>query len=90
MSNSKEFNQAAEYVKNLKTKPDNEELSKLYGLFKQAKFGDNNNDKPSFINFKETKKWSSWNENKGKTKYDSEVEYITLVNSLIKKYGIKK
>ena len=33
--NSEQFNQAANIVKNLRQKPDQEELLKLYGLFKQ-------------------------------------------------------
>ena len=50
--NSEQFNQAANIVKNLRQKPDQEELLKLYGLFKQAKIGDNNKEKPSCLIFK--------------------------------------
>lgn len=36
-----EFNTAAEEVKNLATKPSDNQLLELYGLFKQATVGDN-------------------------------------------------
>ena len=89
-NNSKQFLQAAKIAKNLKSNPNNEELGKLYGLYKQATVGDINIEKPNILNFKESKKWEAWNVCKGKSTYNSEVEYITLVNLLIKKYGIKK
>jgi len=86
MSNYKEFLTAADYVKKLKTTPTNDELSVLYGLYKQATVGDINITKPVFFNFKESKKWDSWNQYKGMDRYDSEVKYIMTVNELIQKY----
>lgn len=88
MSNSNEFLTAAEYVKKLKTKPNNEELLELYKYYKQATIGDINTQKPMIMYFKEISKWDSWNSVKGLNKHLSEVKYITFVNSLIKKYGI--
>ena len=38
----KEFLEAAEKVKNLKTKPNDSEMLELYGLYKQATVGDVN------------------------------------------------
>ena len=87
MSNSKEFLTATEYVKKLKSTPTNDELSVLYGLYKQATIGDINIAKPGFFNFKESKKWDSWNQYKGLCRYDSEVKYIMTVNELIQKYA---
>ena len=89
-SNSKEFLQAANIVTKLKSNPTNDEKLILYGLYKQAKFGDNNTNKPSFIDFTGLKKWNAWNNLKNKSKFDSEVEYIKKVNLLIKKYGFNK
>lgn len=89
-NNSKQFLQAATVAKNLKSDPNNDELGKLYGLYKQATVGDINIEKPGMFNFKASKKWEAWNACKGKSTYDSEVEYIKTVNSLIKKYGLKK
>jgi len=88
MSNSKEFTMAANAVKHLHKTPSDEELLKLYGLFKQSTMGDNNNDTPSFLDFKGKAKHTAWLVCKGKNTHTSEVEYITLVNELIQKYGI--
>jgi diazepam-binding inhibitor (GABA receptor modulating acyl-CoA-binding protein) len=87
-SNSKEFLTAVEYVRKLSTTPSTDELGELYGLYKQATIGDINIPKPSFIYFKETSKWNSWNKYSGLEKNDAEVRYITTVNELIQKYGI--
>ena len=62
----------------------------LYGMYKQATIGDINITKPTFFEFKECMKWENWNKNKGKTTYESEVDYIKYVNIMIKKYGLKK
>lgn len=88
MSNSQEFLTATETVKKLTQTPNNDELKKLYGLYKQAVNGDCNIEKPSMLAFKEKAKWDSWVLNKGMNKYDSEVNYITYVNQLIQNYGI--
>ena len=113
MSNSPQFLQAADVVKKLDQTPTNDEYKQLYGLYKQAKVGNINVDKPGFLDFRGKEKWDAWNEcknilvsNNNKTrliystdikdnkldiiKYDSEVKYITLVNKLIKSYGLKK
>ncbi len=83
MSNSSQFLQAAEAVNQLSTRPNNETLSKLYGLYKQATVGDNNTNKPGILDLKGNAKWNGWNSYKGYTKYQAEVEYIKLVNKLI-------
>ena len=85
MSNSSQFLQAADAVKQLSFKPDNETLLKLYGLFKQALIGDNNTNKPGMLDLTGNAKWNSWNNYKGYSKYQAEVEYIKLVNTLIEK-----
>jgi diazepam-binding inhibitor (GABA receptor modulating acyl-CoA-binding protein) len=90
MTNSSQFLSAAEIVKNLKTKPDNNELLILYGLYKQATVGDNDNEEPGFLDFKGKEKHKAWLKNKGMSTYDSEVKYITKVNELITKYGINQ
>ena len=84
MSNSPQFIQATEVVRKLKNTPDNETLGRLYGLYKQATVGDNNTPKPSFFNLKDKIKWENWDNNRGLSTYDAEVQYITLVNSLIR------
>ena len=88
MVNSKEFITASEYVKKLKKTPNNEELLNLYGFYKQAVVGDINIEQPIILNLKGRQKWTIWNSKKGTNQFDAEVEYITIVNILIQKYGI--
>ncbi|BFZ58083.1 acyl-CoA-binding protein (ACBP)/diazepam binding inhibitor (DBI)/endozepine (EP) [Savitreella phatthalungensis] len=82
-----DFDKAAEEVKNLKTKPSDDELLRLYGLFKQATVGDNETPKPGMFNLKDKYKWDAWNKLKGKSQEDAQREYIELVESLKAKLG---
>jgi diazepam-binding inhibitor (GABA receptor modulating acyl-CoA-binding protein) len=88
MSNSSEFLTAAEYVKKLKQTPSNDELLELYKYYKQATIGDNNTPKPGLLELTNKSKWNAWDSVKGVSKHNSEVEYIKLVNVMIKKYGV--
>ena len=88
MINSDQFINATLIVKELKSTPSNVELCSLYGLYKQATLGNNNTNKPSFFDLKGNSKWNAWANNKNMSTYDSEVQYITLVNQLIIKYGV--
>ena len=88
ITNSAEFILAAATVKKLKHQPDTDEKADCYGLYKQATIGDVNIEKPSFFYFVEFKKWEAWEKFKGTNTYNAEIKYITLVNTLIRKYGI--
>lgn len=81
------FESAVQIVNNLKVKPTNEELLLVYGLFKQSKFGDNNTQKPGFMDFKGCKKWEAWDSVKGKEQNIAKQEYINLAMDLFKKYN---
>jgi diazepam-binding inhibitor (GABA receptor modulating acyl-CoA-binding protein) len=86
MSNSPQFLQAVDAIHELNTKPPTNVLLQLYGLYKQATIGDIDNSqviKPGLLDFKGNIKWNSWNNYKGYSKYQAEVEYIKLVNILI-------
>lgn len=85
MPNSPQFLQAANAVKSLQNKPDNDTLGQLYGLYKQATDGDINIPQPSMLDFKGSAKWNSWNNYSGLSTYKAEVQYIMLVNKLILK-----
>ena len=89
MPNSNEFLIAADTVKTLCRKPENEELQMLYGYFKQSTVGDINIKKPVFLNFIECAKWEAWTACKGTKQNDAEVKYILYVNDLIQKYGVE-
>lgn len=67
-------------------KPSNEELLKLYGLYKQATEGDNETERPGGFDFKAAAKYNSWLAYKGKSLAEATDQYIDLVDELSKKY----
>ena len=85
--NSSEFEKAAADVRNLKQRPENEELLELYGLFKQATVGDCNTDRPGMFDMKGRAKWDKWNERKGMSKQDAEAKYIETAQAVVGKYS---
>lgn len=74
-------------VNKLSTKPSDDELLKLYGLYKQATVGDVNTDRPGIFALRDRYKWDAWNANKGMTQEEAEKAYIALVDELIAKLG---
>lgn len=83
------FNQAAIDVKNIDQKPTDDEMLKLYSLYKQVMFGDCNTDRPGMLDFSGKAKWDAWNARKGESKDGAMAEYITTVEDLKSKYGTK-
>ncbi|XP_026571938.1 acyl-CoA-binding domain-containing protein 7 [Pseudonaja textilis] len=83
-----DFEAAAEKVKKLKSKPTDDELKELYGLYKQATVGDINIECPGMLDLKGRAKWEAWNLKKGISKDDAMKTYISKANEMIQKYGI--
>ncbi|KAK9396195.1 acyl-CoA-binding domain-containing protein 7 [Crotalus adamanteus] len=83
-----DFETAAENVKKLKSKPTDDELKELYGLYKQATVGDINIECPGMLDLKGRAKWEAWNLKKGISKEDAMKAYISKANEMIQKYGI--
>lgn len=81
-----QFEQAAQDVKNLSSKPHDNELLKVYALYKQATIGDNNTPQPGMFDFKGKAKWNAWNDLKGTSKEKAETEYVDYVKFLQSKY----
>lgn len=77
--------QAKENVKKLQNNPSNDDLLKLYGLFKQIEFGNNTTPKPNFLNMKDTAKWNSWKKYENMDRYTAMRQYNYLVEILISK-----
>lgn len=72
-------------MKNLTTRPSDDELLKLYALFKQATVGDNETSRPGLLDLKGKYKWDAWAELKGTSQEDAESQYIELVDELLSK-----
>ncbi|KAF8425620.1 putative acyl-coA-binding protein [Tirmania nivea] len=85
---SKEFETAAAEVQNLKSKPTDDELLKLYGLYKQATIGDNDTSKPGMFDLKGKYKWQAWVDLKGTSQEEAEKSYIAFVDGLKSKHGL--
>lgn len=82
------FLEAAENVKNLKSKPTDDEMLELYGLYKQATVGDVNTDCPGFFDMKGKAKWNAWLSRKGLDTENAEKQYVLVVKRLIDIYGL--
>uniref|UniRef100_A0A3B4BCE9 ACB domain-containing protein n=1 Tax=Periophthalmus magnuspinnatus TaxID=409849 RepID=A0A3B4BCE9_9GOBI len=83
-----EFSKMADDVKKVKTRPTDQELLDLYGLYKQSIAGDVNIEKPGMTDLKGKAKWDAWNSRKGMSKDDAMSAYITLAKEVIGKYGM--
>jgi len=82
------FDAAANEVKQLKSKPADEEMLRVYSLFKQGTVGDVNTARPGMLDFTGKAKWDAWEKQKGKSQEDAMIEYIALVEELKAKYGV--
>lgn len=76
------FTQAAEDVKKLSERPDNDTLLKLYALYKQGSDGDVSGPKPGFFDFVGTAKYEAWGKLKGMKSDEAMQKYIDLVKKL--------
>ena len=78
----KQFDAAAAASKNLKERPDNNTMLKLYALFKQATVGDVEGKRPGFTDMVGRAKYDAWAAAKGKTADEARREYTALIHSL--------
>ncbi|MEO0554968.1 MAG: acyl-CoA-binding protein [Bacteroidota bacterium] len=84
---NEEFDAAVALTKMFSKRPSNDELLKLYALYKQVTEGDNNEPRPGGFDFKAIAKYDAWVELKGKSKEDAQQEYINFVSSLSQNYA---
>ncbi|GAP67027.1 acyl-coa-binding protein [Mizugakiibacter sediminis] len=77
-----QFEKAAEDVKKLGERPDNDTLLKLYALYKQGSEGDVSGPKPGFFDFVGTAKYEAWTKLKGMAPDEAMKKYIELVRKL--------
>jgi diazepam-binding inhibitor (GABA receptor modulator, acyl-CoA-binding protein) len=84
---TEKFQDAAERVKTLTSRPSNEQLLLLYALYKQATEGDVNGDKPGMFDFKGVAKYAAWENLKGTSADEAMTQYIALVEDLLVTVG---
>ena len=82
MASKTEFDDAVVQSKELTTRPSNEDLLKLYSLFKQASEGDVSGERPGGFDFKGAAKYDAWQSIKGLDSEEAMDQYIALVNQL--------
>lgn len=79
-----EFEKAVEAINKTNVEAySNEEKLAMYGLYKQATIGDNNTEKPGFLDLKGKAKWNEWNQKKGMTQEEAKRQYVQLVSKYI-------
>jgi acyl-CoA-binding protein len=77
-----QFEKAAEEVMELPTRPDDQTLLKLYGLYKQATEGNIQGKRPGFTDVKGRAKYDTWSRLRGKSQDWAMGEYVKLVRKL--------
>lgn len=76
------FATAADDVKQLPEKPDNNDLLRLYALYKQGSQGDVSGKRPGMMDFVSRAKYDAWAGNEGMSKDDAMQAYVDLVRTL--------
>jgi len=80
----KDFNKYTLLIKDLKIEDiNNDDKLYLYANYKQALFGNNNNEKPSIFDRIEMAKWKEWNSLKNISKETAMENYIKKVKELL-------
>ncbi|HEY1589397.1 MAG TPA: acyl-CoA-binding protein [Rhodanobacter sp.] len=79
----RDFEQAAEDIQRLGTRPDNDTLLKLYALYKQGSEGDLCRTQPGFFDFVGTAKHEAWAQLNGVPKEEAMRRYVALVHQLL-------
>jgi len=82
MSVEQQFEAAVAASKNLKERPDNSTLLRLYALYKQGSVGDVEGKRPGFTDMVGRAKYDAWAAVKGLGRDEAMKQYVTLVNSL--------
>lgn len=77
-----EFERATQEVKALPHRPSNDELLKLYGLYKQATAGDCTGDRPGLLAVEARAKHDAWSKLKGLAADDAMQGYVKFVAKL--------
>lgn len=82
MSLQESFESAVKSAHSLPSRPSNEDLLKIYSLYKQATEGDNTQDPPSGFDFVAAAKHNAWKKLEGTSKEEAMNQYIDLIQQL--------
>jgi acyl-CoA-binding protein len=86
-STKDQFADARARVEKLATRPSNDQLLDLYGLYKQATEGDVAGSRPGMLDLKGRAKYDAWAKRKGTSKDEAMKGYVALVARLEKTNG---
>ena len=81
------FAAAQAEVKTLTKRPDNEDMLRLYALYKQGTEGDVRGERPGAFSLKDRAKYDAWSRVKGTDATKAREQYVKLVERLKKTYG---
>ena len=81
------FTAALEEVEKLPKRPDNQELLRLYALYKQATAGDVSGKRPGMMDFVKRAKYDAWAELEGTSQEAAMQSYVDVVDELKKAQG---
>jgi len=84
MSLADEFQASVDRMNASPQTPSPTEQLKLYGLFKQAKFGDTQDKRPGMTKIRERAKFDAWAGHTGTSQDDAMRKYMALVEQLAK------
>ena len=76
------FATARDEVEQLPERPGNQDLLRLYALYKQATVGDASGDRPGMIDFVKRAKYDAWAEMTGTSSEDAMQMYVDVVEEL--------
>jgi acyl-CoA-binding protein len=76
------FTTALAEVEQLPERPDNQDLLRLYGLYKQATTGDATGKRPGMTDFVKRAKYDAWAALRGTARDDAMQSYVELVEGL--------
>jgi diazepam-binding inhibitor (GABA receptor modulating acyl-CoA-binding protein) len=82
MSVEQQFEAAVAASKNLKERPENSTLLRLYALYKQGSVGDVEGKRPGFTDMVGRAKYDAWAAVRGLNRDEAMKQYVALVNSL--------
>jgi diazepam-binding inhibitor (GABA receptor modulator, acyl-CoA-binding protein) len=77
-----QFKDAKARVETLASRPSNDRLLDLYGLYKQATEGDVAGSRPGMLDLRGRAKYDAWAKRKGASKDDAMKKYVALVDAL--------